>query len=437
MDKATTRPVERAWDRYFLFDLGESAAIFDPVRLETVYLDAAETRAVREGDDGRIADTLSEYGFTPGNGEAVDLPGDVVNHLAHLGISGQPSHIAGYRIVVTDKCNMKCSYCFVDTNTGAPDLTEEDLRLGLDLLFEVNRGRPEVTYQWFGGEPTIRPDLMMAGDHYARELAEKFDVGSIQPTVVTNGAKINDDLIAHFAEFRYGVGVSIDGPPPTNSNERLLLSGKPADERIHRNIQRMLEAGIHVGANVTPTQWNVHELPEIVDYILSLGIKFLYVNTPIPAHGTWIAHGPDLARNLYQARMRALSRGGMLFSHLDRIYQALDSRRPRVYEHLQGCGGVNAALLPGGRISLLDLNWRDPRFIFTLDQIREDHALLGQAAKDLHPFDGCKTCPALAICGGPSQNERLLRRTQIPTDDFCGFFNEGLALAVADNTALQ
>ncbi|NEE21328.1 hypothetical protein G3M58_84580, partial [Streptomyces sp. SID7499] len=89
MDKATTRPVERAWDRYFLFDLGESAAIFDPVRLETVYLDAAETRAVREGDDGRIADTLSEYGFTPGNGEAVDLPGDVVNHLAHLGISGQ------------------------------------------------------------------------------------------------------------------------------------------------------------------------------------------------------------------------------------------------------------------------------------------------------------------------------------------------------------
>ncbi|GAA1931068.1 radical SAM protein [Streptantibioticus ferralitis] len=404
----TTAPheIEQVWGNYFLIGLGNGAAMFDPVRLETVYLTEDETTAVRESGDSIVAD-LARFGFAPPNSAAppANFSESVTNRLQDMGIRSAPSHIAGYRIVVTDRCNMKCSYCFVDTNTGNPDMTEEQLRQGLDLLFEVNQGRAEVTYQWFGGEPTIRHDLMRAGDAYARELAAEKGVARIQPTVVTNGAQIRPELIDHFLEYGYGVGVSIDGPPATNSLERVLLSGKPADERIHRNIKRMIDSGVHVGANVTPTDWNVGNLTEIVDYVMSLGIRFIYVNTPIPSHGAWIAHGPDLARNLFEARMRAISQGGMLFSHLDRIYQSLDSRRPRVYEHIQEDGGVNVALLPGGRISVLDLNWRDPRFIFTLDEIRADNAKLGRAAKTLYPFQDCERCPAVAICGGPSQNE--------------------------------
>jgi uncharacterized protein len=434
----THQEIEQVWGKHFLFNLGSGSAIFDPVSLETLYLTEEETVAVRDSTDGIVAD-LARFGFSPASAaeESVNFSESVANRLRSMGVGSQPSHIAGYRIVVTDRCNMKCSYCFVDTNTGDPDMTEKQLRQGLDLLFEVNRGRAEVTYQWFGGEPTIRHDLMRAGDVYARELAAEYGVAKVQPTVVTNGAQIRPELVDHFLEFGYGVGVSIDGPPDTNGLERVLLSGKPADERIHRNIKRMIDAGVHVGANVTPTAWNVGKLTEIVDYVMSLGIRFIYVNTPIPAHGAWIAHGPELARNLFQARMRAISQGGMLFSHLDRIYQGLDSRRPRVYEHIQEDGGVNVALLPGGRISVLDLNWRDPRFIFTLDEIRADNAKLGRAAKTLYPFSDCERCPAVAICGGPSQNERLLRKSSVPSPDFCGFFREGLRLAISDNTSLQ
>jgi uncharacterized protein len=127
----------------------------------------------------------------------------------------------------------------------------------------------------------------------------------------------------------------------------------------------------------------------------------------------------------------------MVFSHLDRVYQALDSRQPRVYEHLQAGGGVNVALLPGGRISVLDLNWRDERFIFTLDEIVEDRSRLGAAAKTLHPIEDCATCPAAAICGGPTLNERLLRGDTAPSADFCAFFRRATALAIADATGLQ
>lgn len=114
---------------------------------------------------------------------------------------------------------MACTYCFVDTNSGKPDMTKEELSEGLEFLFEQNAGQEEVSIQWFGGEPTIRFDLMQYGDQLADTLADRYDVARVRRTVVTNGARLTDDALSHFVAYQYGVGISIDGPrastPPT------------------------------------------------------------------------------------------------------------------------------------------------------------------------------------------------------------------------------
>lgn len=432
---AEGRVFDAVWGKYRLYPCGEGGVLFDPVSLESVYLSGDEVDALAVDDFDLLAE-LAELGYTDGP-RGTGQRDAILARLDEMGMTGVPPRISGFRIVVTDKCNMKCRYCFVDTNTGRPDMTEEDLRAGLDYLFESNAGLDEVTIQWFGGEPTVRFDLMQTGDLYARELAERWRVGRVQSTVVTNGARIKDEMIEHFREYRYGVGVSFDGEPEDNAIERFLLSGKPADPQIHRNIQRMLEAGVHVGCNVTPTAANVHKLPEIVRYVLSLGINFIYVNTPIPISGRWHVDGYALSDSLFRARLVALGRGAMLFSALDRIYQGLDTRVPRVYEHIQADGGLNASLLPGRRISVLDLNWRHAEFVHTIDELRADPSLLGLAAKAPLPSARCLECPAAAVCGGPSRNDVSLRRDPEPDPEMCAFFQHGLELAVTDNTSLQ
>ncbi|MFF7472124.1 radical SAM protein [Streptomyces sp. NPDC008092] len=390
---------------------------------------------IRGNDPGILAE-MSQLGFTP-DPPAAPQRDLVLDRARGLGMTGKPPRISGYRIVVTDRCNMTCTYCFVDTNTGADDITIPDLREGLEYLFEQNAGQPEVTIQWFGGEPTTRFDLMKYGDEYALELAEKHGVGRVQFTVVTNGVLMKDAMIEHFKEFKYGVGVSFDGTPDDNKLERLLLSGKPADERIHRNIQRLIEAGVYVGCNLTPTPTNVGNLPDTVEYVLSLGINFIYVNTPIPISGRWHVDGEALCRAVFRSRLLALSRGAMLFSSLDRIYQALDTRLPKMYEHIQQDGGLNAALLSRGRISLLDLNWRDDSFVFPISRLREQPELLAGAAKNLLPSKECGECPAAAVCGGPSRNDVSLRNNPEPDSQMCDFFRVGLELALTDQTGLQ
>ncbi len=426
------------WGKYFQYDRDGETALLDPVALNSCYLDRGEATDLSAVPPTATHQALAELGFTP---EAP--PGDrreaLHRRLHDMGLDAAPRRISGLRIVLTDRCNMACTYCFVDTNTGKPDMTEDELADGLRYLFEENAGQDEVSIQWFGGEPTIRFDLMRYGDELADCLAAEHHVKRIRRTVVTNGARLTDEALQHFIRYEYGVGISIDGPPDINSANRLLLGGQPADDRIRRNIRRLVEAkAVHVGGNLTPTAANIGRLAESVAWIIdTLGLTFIYVNTPIPTGGRWRVSGSDLARALYEARLVALSKGGLLFSVLDRAFQALDTRRPMLYDHMQGDRTLNAAYLPGKRISLCDINFTERDFLFTLDELRHHPEVLGTVAKAVAPIPACGDCPALAVCGGPSRNEQLLIGGDAPDPQMCAFYRETVEIALWDNSGVQ
>ncbi|MFH8292583.1 radical SAM protein [Streptomyces sp. NPDC018059] len=426
------------WGKYFQYERDGEAVLLDPVGLDSVFIDSGEVHDLAGVPPTATHEALAGLGFTP-DGPSADRREALHHRLRLLGLDAAPRRISGLRVVLTDRCNMACTYCFVDTNTGKPDMTKEELTEGLEFLFEQNAGQDEVSIQWFGGEPTIRFDLMRYGDQLADTLADRYDVRRVRRTVVTNGARLTDEALDHFVAYEYGVGISIDGPPGINSANRLLLGGQPADDRIRRNVARFLEAdGLHVGCNLTPTAANIGRLAETVRWIIDdLALKFIYVNTPIPTGGRWRVNGAHLARELYEARLAALGRGGMLFSVLDRAFQALDTRRPMLFDHMQGDRSLNAALLPGNRVSLCDINFTEPSFLHTLDELRADPGLLAGVAKKVAPIPKCGDCPALAICGGPSRNEQALVGGDTPDPEMCAFYTSTVEIAVWDNTGVQ
>ncbi|SEQ03225.1 radical SAM protein [Streptomyces radiopugnans] len=426
------------WGKYFRYERAGEAVLLDPVGLDSVFIDSGEVRDLAGVPPTATHEALAGLGFTPG-GPAADRREALHDRLRHLGLDAVPRRISGLRVVLTDRCNMACTYCFVDTNTGKPDMTEDELSDGLEFLFEQNAGQEEVSVQWFGGEPTIRFDLMRYGDRLADTLADRYGVARVRRTVVTNGARLTDEVLDHLVAYEYGVGISVDGPPGINSANRLLLGGRPADDRIRRNVARLVEAeGLHVGCNLTPTAANIGRLAETVRWIVDdLGLKFVYVNTPIPTAGRWQVKGADLAKELYEARLAALGRGGMLFSVLDRAFQALDTRRPMLFDHMQGDRSLNAALLPGNRVSLCDINFTEPSFLHTLDELRADPGLLAGVAKEVAPVPECGDCPALAVCGGPSRNEQALVGGDTPDPEMCAFYTSTLEIAVWDDTGVQ
>ncbi len=91
-------------------------------------------------------------------------------------------------LLVTNRCNLRCSYCFM--NAGASGkVYEPSLEQLRDLMIQARNARPigSKAIQITGGEPTIREDLLDI-IHMAKEL------GFSHVQVNTNGLKLADDV---------------------------------------------------------------------------------------------------------------------------------------------------------------------------------------------------------------------------------------------------
>jgi uncharacterized protein len=433
---------ERVLGNYFLFERDGEFAMFDPMSLKTIYLSFDEKQILfgSSGSDesrNKLLRFLSAEGFS-------ESPKSSLRHRLLQQFDpniARPEtdalRLSGLRIVLTRKCNMTCSYCFVATNNGSADMTEDELEEGLTFLFEQNRDQQTVWIQWFGGEPTIRFDLITKGDVIIDRLQDIYGVGEVIRTLVTNGLNITDDQLTYLESHRYGVGVSLDGVPQVNELSRLMLSGASADTKILKNLQRFRSHDIRLGINYTPTASSLLALPDFVDYCQrQLGVDFVYVNFPIPTEGKWPVEGSALAEALFEARRRAMLNGGFLYSGIDRVIGAINSRLPRVYDHEESFGGIIGALLPGSRVSLSEINFESSEFVLDLRRLRKEPSLLKQVIKDIVPSRKCDECAAISVCGGPQKNDQILQKTVEPDEQFCSFCIASLSRALWNETQL-
>jgi uncharacterized protein len=118
-------------------------------------------------------------------------------------------------------CNLACSYCFYRPVSGylpgGPAMEPEVLeRMIGDLL----AGRPEVAvFGWQGGEPTL------AGlDFFRNVVSTQARLGTrgqrVGNALQTNGLLIDDEWARFLAEWRFLVGLSLDGPEPHHNARR-------------------------------------------------------------------------------------------------------------------------------------------------------------------------------------------------------------------------
>jgi MoaA/NifB/PqqE/SkfB family radical SAM enzyme len=120
---------------------------------------------------------------------------------------------------ITNKCTLRCKHCFVfrEGNPNDPK-AEMDTSTMVRKLSELQRRHGIQTMLWMGGEPLLRPDVLMEG-------AKVFS----NNTITTNGTL---DLI-HLPRCTYVI--SVDGPPDYNDSIR----GKGSFDKVMRTLSRV------------------------------------------------------------------------------------------------------------------------------------------------------------------------------------------------------
>lgn len=134
---------------------------------------------------------------------------------------------------VTDRCNLKCKYCF--TNPNPRVLTLPKAKRIIQWTLEESEGN-FVVVNFFGGEP------MLEFANLIKPLIEwiKYKDLPIGFGMTTNGTLLSDSKIKWLAKNGVNILLSIDGGPETQNLNRPFKSGVNSFESVVKNIPTLL-----------------------------------------------------------------------------------------------------------------------------------------------------------------------------------------------------
>jgi len=188
-------------------------------------------------------------------------------------IDGYGRAVTYLRVSVTDRCDLRCTYCMAEHMTFLPKaevLTLEEL----DQISSTFIGLGVRKLRLTGGEPLVRKGFMGLVENLSRHLRS----GALDElTLTTNGTRL-----AEFAAdlARLGVkriNVSMDSLKP-DVFRRLTRGGDVA--KVIGGIDAALAAGLKVKVNaVALKDDNLAEIPELITWAHARGCDMTLIET--------------------------------------------------------------------------------------------------------------------------------------------------------------
>jgi hypothetical protein len=198
-------------------------------------------------------------------------------------------------LMLTRSCELRCSYCFVSlteegrgeahpatlstASTDTPprgEMSETTARRAVDLL--MTSTKPNLSLQFFGGEPTRRWDVLAPTLAYARAHPGRGR-RTLAVQLTTNGLGFDTARLETLVAQDVTVQLSLDGAPAGNRFRRpFLLDQAAADHAWAATVAALRESGVRWFMNVTVPPAAVGELASRVADARSLGATALQLN---------------------------------------------------------------------------------------------------------------------------------------------------------------
>lgn len=163
------------------------------------------------------------------------------------------------RLSVTDRCDLRCSYCMPERMEFLPRkevLSLEELhKLGLAM---IDRGISKIRLT--GGEPLVRRDMI----ELVQALGRKLGDGLEELTLTTNGTRLDEFAEPLFAAGVRRINVSLD---TLDAGLFERLSRRDRLGQVLRGIEAAKAAGLKVKINTVALKGlNEEEIPFLVEW---------------------------------------------------------------------------------------------------------------------------------------------------------------------------
>ena len=159
-----------------------------------------------------------------------------------------------YTISITNKCNLKCSYCYErHLNTEYGHINNETMRKIADF---INSQGDAGTVYLFGGEPLLYKETVK---FYCENLkARRF-------VITTNGTLLDEDFVKWCADRKVIINMSHDGIKCTERGADTAL--------LDANLKLLLKYQPETLVQLVYTEDTLPDLYDNILYLKNLGVK--------------------------------------------------------------------------------------------------------------------------------------------------------------------
>lgn len=234
---------------------------------------------VQKEDVTTALDELSQCGVLSIVGE--DIIGEKVTVSQTQDTGDLP--INGVWLVVSQDCNLRCTYCSAGYGTFGSDptmMTKVVAQKAADLLIDREHEYPmnKKMLVFVGGEPLLNFPVIKFTVEYLMEQTHQLPKMGMD----TNGTVITKEQMRFFIENNFDVTFSIDGNAQMHNANRFFPDGRGSYDIVSRNFRDYVKLKSDLtgkgGARVQLSLPDGKHLRKAVRHLISLGATVFVAN---------------------------------------------------------------------------------------------------------------------------------------------------------------
>ncbi|MDY0150720.1 MAG: radical SAM protein [Candidatus Cloacimonas sp.] len=330
-------------------------------------------------------------------------------------------------IVLSRRCNMKCSYCNFEPNTSPKEKVDLDKALALIDYFvnlKKKQGHSSCAIEFFGGEPFVEDNLISIIVHRSRYLGSMLGINPCF-SAVTNGYLTPKQRV-FIEDYFDSIVVSCDGFMQHHNRNRKLVNGKSSYRKVFATMKQFSKADIEFAIRCCVTKDSVHDMADMAEWFCTefkpdlVNFEVLTENAETIEAGISAPAPDDFAINLVKS-WRILEKHNVKYSYAPVSLQNLN---------ISTCPVGNDALIlhPDGVLASCYLGkdeWQNERIDFSLGEVGSD----GVVSIDIDKVFGmrehvqnkpiCDDCFCRFSCAGNCHVNTLVASKGEEKSSFC------------------
>lgn len=177
-------------------------------------------------------------------------------------------------LTITNKCNMRCEYCYANKNKQSADINT--LYKAVDFFSNSDL----KSFSLIGGEPLCEAENTIKIIEYIRKNNEDVPI-----YITTNGTLLTYDIAKFFKMNKVKLFLSFDGF--ADVEQRRYVDGSSARNDILSAIEMLVNSGVDFGVRLTLTRKNYKGCAKGVEFLVKKNIKNIIINMDWTYDNQW------------------------------------------------------------------------------------------------------------------------------------------------------